>query len=116
LVKRAIKWVDETDQVTVGLCGGVVGLLLDKNYHNTDDLLSSYTLGMAGFKLQNPAKKSDGRAAHLAGVESVLKTYEAIVKVKPKAKSEAIDSLIAKQNKGQVENAVIAIDCSRRSQ
>ena len=76
MYKKAFLWIAETDQVTVGLCGGVVGLFTDKKYKNMDELLSAYDVGMAAFKLENPTKASDEMTAQLAGVQTVLKTYK----------------------------------------
>ncbi len=112
--EKALLWVIETKDVTIGLCGGVVGQFSDKKYKYKDDLLSSYSIGMAAFKLENPSKASDEMAAQLAGVETVLKTYEAILKVKPKAVSESIGALVDKRNNGQLAALIESIDCSPR--
>ncbi|MEP7148043.1 MAG: hypothetical protein ABI857_04105 [Acidobacteriota bacterium] len=112
--EQALKWVIETDQVTVGLCGGVVGLFSDKKYKYSGDLITTYTIAMAAFKLQNPDKKSDEKAAQLVGLESALKTYERILKEKPKAKSDTLDSLVSKRNTGELSALVATIDCSKQ--
>ncbi len=112
--EKALKWVIETDQVTVGLCGGVVGLFSDKKYKYSGDLITSYTIAMAAFKLENPDKKSDEKAAQLVGLESALKTYESILKEKPKAKSDTVDSVVSKRNAGELAALVATIDCSKQ--
>jgi hypothetical protein len=112
--ERAERWVTETKDVTVGLCGGVVGQFTDEKYKYKNELLTSYDLGMAAFKLENPAKAADEKAAQLAGVESVLKTYEAILKEKPKATNKWTDELLAKRNSGDLRTLIDSIDCSRR--
>src|SRR5688572_7274404 len=104
--ERALKWVIETDQVTVGLCGGVVGLFSDKKYKYSGELITTYTIAMAAFKLQNPDKKSDEKAAQLVGLESALKTYESILREKPKAKSDTLDSIARKRNTGELSALV----------
>ena len=114
MYKKAFVWIAETDQVTVGLCGGVVGLFTDKKYKNMEELLSAYEVGMAAFKLENPGKASDEMTAQVVGVQTVLKTYQAIMKEKPKAKSETIDALLAKNEAGELEALIKTIDCGRR--
>ena len=112
--EKAERWVTETKDVTVGLCGGVVGQFADKKYKYLSELLTAYDLGMAAFKLENPSKTSDEKAAQLAGVESVLKTYESILKEKPKATNKRADELLAKRNSGNLRTLIDSIDCSRR--
>ena len=113
--EKALFWVIETKDVTVGLCGGVVGQFTDDKYKYKNELFASYNLGMAAFKLENPTKTSDEKAAQLAGVESVLKTYESILKEKPKATNKRTDELLAKRTGGNLRTLIDSIDCSRRS-
>jgi hypothetical protein len=114
LSEKAERWVGETKDVTVGLCGGVVGQFADKKYKYLNELLTAYDLGMAAFKLENPAKASDEKAAQLAGVESVLKTYESILKEKRAATNKRTDELLAKRNSGELRTLIDSIDCSKR--
>lgn len=111
---KALEWIIETPDVTIGLCGGTVALFTDKKYKYNDDLFAVYNIGMAAFKLENPGKVFDEKAAQLAGVETVLKSYEAILKDKPKTKNETLDNLLAKRNSGELTALVGAIDCSKR--
>jgi hypothetical protein len=112
---KALEWIIETPDVTIGLCGGTVALFTDKKYKYNDDLFAVYNIGMAAFKLENPGKASDEKAAQFAGVETVLKTYEAILKDKPKTKSETLDNLLAKRNSGELAALIGSVDCSNRS-
>ncbi len=112
--EKALKWVIETDQVTVGLCGGIVGLFSDKKYKYSGELITTYSIAMAAFKLQNPDKKSDEGAAQLVGLESALKTYESILREKPKTKSDTLDTLVSKRNTGELSALVATIDCSKQ--
>ena len=112
--KAALIWIIETDQVTVGMCTGVFVLFVDKKNKNSDDMTSAYMIGMAAFKLENPAKASDEMAAQLAGVELSLKVYEAYVKEKPKTKHDGIEALLVKRDNGELAVLVNGIDCGKR--
>jgi hypothetical protein len=61
------------------------------------------TFGMAVFKLENPDKKNDEKAAQLAGFESMLRTYEVMVAQDEKAKNPEMDALLAKQKSGELK-------------
>jgi hypothetical protein len=111
---RAVQWIIETDQVTVGMCTGVFALFADKKNKNSDDMTSAYTIGMAAFKLENPAKASDEMAAQIAGLELALKVYEARVKEKPKTKHDDIEALLVKRNNGELPALVNGINCGKR--
>jgi hypothetical protein len=113
MFQKAFKWLVETDEVSVTACGGVFSLFGDKKYKNGGDLTAAYTMGMAAFKLENPEKASDENAAQLAGLETALKTYEAILKEKSK-QSELIDALLVKRNNGELAALVKAADCGKK--
>lgn len=107
----SVRWIIETDQVSVVACSGVFSLYSDKKNKNSPSMTSAYTIGMAAFKLENPAKASDENAAQLAGLELALKVYEAIVKEKPKTKHDGIEALLVKRNNGELAALVNAADC-----
>lgn len=112
----AILYVIETDDVSVIACAGsdfIKPVMEDKNKYGSE-LLGQYTIGMAAFKLENPSKKDDENAAQLAGVESMLRAYETMVKEKSKAKFAGMDDLIAKRDKGELKALVDAADCGKK--
>ena len=57
----------------------------------------------AAFAIEHSDQASDQLAVSLAGLEGALKTYEAILKAKPKARWEYLDDLIAKREKGELK-------------
>lgn len=106
----------ETNDVSIVLCtSDATTLLFNKKYKFSSDLFSQNMFGMGVFKLENPDKKDDEVAAQLAGVESVLRTYEAMVKENAKAKYSAADDLIAKRNDGTLAKLIADNDCSKKS-
>ena len=112
--ERSLLWVIETDQVSVTACSGVMSAFLDKKNKFGSELTVAYTLGMAAFKLENPDKKTDENAAQLAGLESALKSYEAMLKEKPKGKFAAVDMLLAKRADGTLAKYVADADCGKK--
>ena len=49
---------------------------------------------------------ADAKATALAGVESVLKIYQAILQQKPDAKAKQLDDLLKKQSQGKLNDAL----------
>jgi hypothetical protein len=105
----------ETKDVTVTLCtDSLTEPLFDKKYKFSNELFGQNMFGMAVFKLENPDKANDEAAARLAGVESMLRTYEVMVKQNAKAKLPAADELIALRDKGELKAKVDAANCGKK--
>jgi hypothetical protein len=66
----------------------------------------SVKLASGAFQIENPDKAADTKATDLAAVESVLKTYQAILKQKPDAKAKQLDDLLKKQSQGKLNDAL----------
>jgi hypothetical protein len=73
-----------------------------------------FSFGMAIFKLENPDKKNDENAANLAGLESMLRTYEAMVAENEKAKNAELDALLAKRGNDELKTVVDAAGCGKK--
>lgn len=105
----------ETKDVSVALCSSdATKAVFDKKYKFSNELFSQNMFGMAVFKLENPDKSKDEHAAQLAGFESLLKAYEAMVKANPKAKYAAADELLAKRTDGTLAKFVADNDCGKK--
>lgn len=107
----AFLYVAETKDVSVKLCTDTIKPVLDKKNPYGSELLIHHSIAMAAFKLQNPSKANDEEAAQLAGMESMLKSYEAMVKEKPKAKFAGLDELLEKRNKNELAAFIAANNC-----
>ncbi len=105
----AITWIIETDKVSVMVCSLILGV--EEIYKYSSELISQYTIGMAAFKLANPERAKDEDAAQLAGIESSIKAYEAIVKDKPKHRNAFMDDLITKRTNGTLAAYVLENNC-----
>ena len=111
----AVNYVIQTEDVSVIVCGGdVVAPLLDKKNKFSSELVAQYTIGMAAFKINNPAMAKDENAAQLAGLESAIRAYQAMVKEKPKAQFAPMDDLAAKDSSGELKKMVDAADCTKK--
>ncbi len=109
----AMRYVIETDDVSVTVCTQILSAVMDKKNKNADGLLAQYTIAMAAFKLANPDKTKDDNASQLAGMESMLRSYENMVKEKPKTKFQALDDLINKRDKGELKKFVEDGQCDK---
>ena len=56
--------------------------------------------------IENPDKSKDPLEVHAAGVMGSLKVYEAILKEHPKAKSQTLDGINSRWNKGGLKDHV----------
>jgi hypothetical protein len=111
----AFAWSADTKEVSVIICGGkITEAIMDKKNKFGGELLAQYTIAMTAFKLSNPDKANDENAAQLAGLESALKTYRAILKEKPKAQTDSLDDLVTKMNNGELAKLVKDVDCGKK--
>ena len=105
----------ETKDVSVTVCtSDATKSLFDKKYKFSNELFGQNMFGMAVFKLENPDKANDENAAQLAGVESILRTYEAMVKQNSKAQFAAADALLAKRADGTLAKFVADNGCGKK--
>jgi len=107
-------YVAETKDVSVTVCTDAIKPALDKKNKYGGELMIHYSIAMAAFKLENPSKANDEVTAQISGVESMLKSYEAMVKEKPKAQFAAMDALIEKRNKNELAAFIEANSCQKK--
>ena len=106
--KWAKKWLEDIPDINVNICAPIlfgVDFLTEQNRY-TPQLSYQATFGSAAYIIEHPDKAGDLDAQFLAGVESALKSYSAIVKSEPQAKSKALDSLLEKQKQGKLADFV----------
>jgi hypothetical protein len=104
----AKKWLEEVPDINVNICAPILfGLdfVAEQNEY-TPQLSYQATFGSATYIIEHPDKKGDTAAQYVAGVESALKSYSAIVKDVPQAKSKALDGLLEKQKQGKLADFV----------
>ena len=112
----AVRYVIDTKDVSVLICAGdITKPFLEKKNKNSTELVGQYTIALAAFKLENPSQKDDEDAAQLAALESVLRTYENMIKEKPKTKFAPMDNYIQLRDKGELKALVEKAACGKKS-
>lgn len=107
------KWVSDTDEVSVVLCSGTMKMIPEKKNKYKTEQLTQFMFGMAVFKLENTDNK-DENAAQLAGLESMLRSYEVMVAEKSDAKNADLDALLTKRNNNELKTLVESAKCGKK--
>ena len=108
----AKQWLEDIPDINVNICAPVLfgtDFLKEQAgeaYKYTPQLSYQATFGSAAYIIEHPDKAGDTDAQFVAGVESALKSYSAIVKNDPDAKSKALDALLEKQKQGKLAEFV----------
>jgi hypothetical protein len=104
----AKKWLEDIPDINVNICAPILfGLdFVTEQNRYTPQLSYQATFGSAAYIIEHPEKAGDTDAQFVAGVESALKSYSAIVKSDPDAKSKSLDSLLEKQKQGKLADFV----------
>ena len=104
----AKKWLEDIPDINVNICAPVLfgmDFIAEQNKY-TPQLSYQATFASAVYIIEHPDKKGDTTAQFIAGVESALKAYTALLKSDPDAKSRALDSLLEKQKQGKLADFV----------
>lgn len=96
-------WLIEVPDISIDVCTGYLEPLIESKKNYSSEIFGQMMFSSAAFIIEHPNQAKDKVAVNLAGMEGALKTYEAILKEKPKAKSEFLDGLIAKRGKGELQ-------------
>ncbi len=109
LRRWALVWLQKTPDVEVTLCEAA-SPFLDEKLQATGgpELMLQSMMANGSFKLQNPGAEEN--AAQLAGLESALKAYEAMLRQKPEFKTASIDDLLVKRDKGELGAVAVCKD------
>lgn len=90
----------EAPDITVTICTNVLGESKQLKGDYKSELVGQLAFSQGKFVIENPDKAKDETAVQLAGVEGVLRTWQAIKTAKPKAKFPLMDELLQKQQEG----------------
>ena len=96
----------EAPDITVTLCPNVLGESKQLKGDYESELFGQLAFSQGKFVIENPDKAQDQAAVQLAGVEGVLRTWQAIKAAKPKAKYPLMDELLEKQKAGTLAEHV----------
>ena len=104
--KSLLFFLAAVPDITVVLCSDVLGESKRLKGDYESELFSQLMYSQAKFLIENPAKAQDYPAVNLAGVEGVLRTWQAIKAEKPKAKYPLLEELLQKQQAGALADHV----------
>jgi hypothetical protein len=104
--EAAFKRLSDVHDVHVLLCPALLSEFNGMKYEYAHTITRQYMLASGAFQIENPDKAADAKATALAAVESVLKTYQAILQQKPDAKAKPLDDLLKKQRQGKLNDAL----------
>src|SRR5258708_40116247 len=101
-----VHWLIDVPDINVKVCGNLLSGLLDSNKNYAPEIFTQMVPSAAAFVITNPDKAKDDVAVYTAALEGSLRTYESILKVKPKAKWPFLDDLLEKRSKGELAEHV----------
>jgi len=104
--EAAFKRLGDVHDVHVLLCPALLTEFNGMKYAYAHTITRQYMLASGAFQIENPDKAADAKATALAAVESVLKTYQAILQQKPDTKAKPLDDLLKKQSQGKLKDAL----------
>jgi hypothetical protein len=104
--ETALKQVSDAHDIHVPLCPALLSEFNGMKYTYAHTITRQYMLASTAFLVENPDKGVDTKALNLAAVESVLKTYGAILQQKPEAKAKPLDDLLKKQSQGKLADSL----------
>jgi len=104
--EAAFKRLSDVHDVHVLLCPALLSEFNGMKYAYAHTITRQYMLASGAFQIENPGKATDTKATALAAVESVLKTYLAILQQKSDAKAKPLDDLLKKQSQGKLNDAL----------
>jgi carboxypeptidase Q len=102
----ALKRLSDVHDIHVPLCPALLSEFSGMKYAYAHAITRQYMLASGAFIIENPAKAGDSKAMNLAALESVLKTYQAILQQRPDAKAKALDDLLKKQSQAKLQDSL----------
>lgn len=105
--KWLFQWIVEIPDIHVTSCSGPLDVLGKEDDDPYAQILYVQSVfGMAAFLIENPKKTEDWVAVQTAGVESVLRTYQALQRADSQARWKQLDRLVAAQKSGKLRAIV----------
>lgn len=106
-VEWGLKWLVEIPDITVSVCTGPFGKFWDEKYKAVPDhFVGIFTFAMAAYVIEHPDSANDRVAQYIAGMESVLRSYQSVLQSKSDAHSKNLDDLLKKQSDGKLADFI----------
>jgi hypothetical protein len=103
---KVLQRVMDVHDFHVPLCVAFFTEFNTMKYTYAHAIMRQFMLASAAYLIENPDKANDRNAMNQAAIESVLKTYAAILQQKPDAKNKTIEDLLQKQKQGKLAEYV----------
>jgi len=101
------QWIVDIPDIHVTSCQGPLDPLLKDEEDTFAQLLYVQSVfGMAAFQIENPKKEKDWVAVQTAGLESVLRAYQALLKSDPEATRPELERLAKARKAGKLRALV----------
>ena len=100
-----IEWATATKDVMITVCD-VLGPIPSKEVPYGPELLIQAMFGNGAFQLEHVQHKGDEYKAQLAGIESMLRSYERILAADPSARIPEYDEWLREREAGDLEAKV----------
>lgn len=102
-----LKWIVEIPDINVRGCSGPLDALTqDRNGRHGKALYAQAMFGMTAFMIENPQRKDDWLAVQMAGVESTLRAYQALLEAEPGSRWQELDTLLEARRQGKLEELI----------
>ncbi len=101
-----LQWIVEIPDINIRLCNGPLDALVEQDAPNGRILYAQAGFGMATFIIEHPDKEKDWVGVQVAGLESVLRAYQAILRKDRSARVPALDDLEAERKGGNLRAVV----------
>lgn len=108
-----VQWLQDTKDYTVVVCD-ILGPIPAQKPPHSAELLAQQMFGNVAYQIEHPGEKDRNRL-QVAGVESVLKAYSAILAEDAQARIPYLDGLLAERKKGTLARhmePIIAKGCA----
>ncbi len=101
--KWLFQWIVEIPDVNVTSCAGPLDALRQDEEDTYGQLLYVQSVfGMAAYQIENPKKTEDWAAVQTAGIESVLRAYDAMRKADSELRYKELDRLEKARKDGKL--------------
>lgn len=111
--KWLFQWIVEIPDIHVTSCSGPLDVLAKSEEDPYAQLLYLQSVfGMAAYVVENPKKADDWVSVQTAGLESVLRAYEALRRADSEARWKELDRLLTARKAGKLR-AIVAKEMAR---
>jgi hypothetical protein len=102
-----VKWLIEVPDISIKLCGGVLGDTGDSNKSQYPGaLLATLMASQAAYVIEHPDKAKDSTAVYVAGIDGALDAYHAIRSKDSSFHAKQLDEFDQKRNEGKLADSV----------